>query len=556
MDIKNITATILAVLATVGVLIIMGYVPYKFIGYMLLGMILYFYVTLSQIDDVLIRSLGLMAIVGLIVGWWTGLFDVLKTLFDPSVVNEGFFVAPVKKISDALTAKECQDSCESAQICKYSQVPLGTTQSGAKNACWNSYGIYQNAWGSRNQGGDTWQNKLYKEPITASETRGYDRWTPIVAYKTNPGKKDRLSISDMNVKMIPGQLNMTVSLRDQGWGNRTWGIYIVGLNDKGQEVFKEVMQAPRTGYKLRYPVYQDYYYNRRVPYWTRVRTGGHCHGGWWWYRRRCHYGYRNVLRYRNVRTKGRRVIKYGTKNVQGGLSTRSLSKVYNGPGGKNIGAISKIKVYAETRGQGHSLEAGRVTWSVRGWPLAGQRSIARDFSRTTRIQLLSGWTTLWNRKGQILRRNFKTNGNYRLSFTIHPRYDARSRGNLPAGWSNIMHFTTTGRNCCSYGDRTPAIWFFPRSTRLHIRCGTKSSGNFGHDPPHLLRAHSNTTVVVTCKGNRMTVQLSGSYTYNWSGAIDSRRPGSDGWVTGTFYVTDPWYAPSQAWIRNLVWENL
>ena len=42
-----------------------------------------------------------------------------------------------------------------------------------------------------------------------------------------------------------------------------------------------------------------------------------------------------------------------------------------------------------------------------------------------------------------------------------------------------MHFTN-GRNCCNYGSRLPAIWFWwQNTTRLHTRSGTSRWGNNG-----------------------------------------------------------------------------
>ena len=28
-------------------------------------------------------------------------------------------------------------------------------------------------------------------------------------------------------------------------------------------------------------------------------------------------------------------------------------------------------------------------------------------------------------------------------------------------WSSIVHFSATGGNCCLYGDRVPAVYFYP-----------------------------------------------------------------------------------------------
>ena len=403
MNITKITATILAVLATVGVLFLIGYLPYRFVGYILLLMIVYLYVTLSQIDDILLRSLGLITIMGIIVGWWTGLFDGLKQLLN---FREGFYVSPLKKISDALTARQCQDTCQSAKMCKYSQVPLGTIWSGAKNACWNSYGLNQNTSGSKRQGGDTWQNRLYRQPITVGERRGYHQWnSSVVTWKTNSGRKHRLMISDVRVNMIPAQLRLYVSLRDQGWGNRTWGIYVVGYDARGKEAFKEVLKAPRTSRQVNTPVYQNYTYNQRVRrrgrrsrYWHGRRAPAWIFRKWLW----GHWHYRNQYYWTTIRRTGRRLVRYNKKNVQGGLQTKNLIANYNIPNYKNVGPITRIKVYAETRGQGHALEAGRVDWRVRGWPLGGSRGGIKDYSRKPKprrppVCCPSGWRRAGNR---------------------------------------------------------------------------------------------------------------------------------------------------------------
>ena len=53
---------------------------------------------------------------------------------------------------------------------------------------------------------------------------------------------------------------------------------------------------------------------------------------------------------------------------------------------------------------------------------------------------------------------------------------------IEGGWGNIIHVSATGNNCCEYGDRIPAIWFYPGTLQLHIRDGSASEGNAGCDP--------------------------------------------------------------------------
>lgn len=62
---------------------------------------------------------------------------------------------------------------------------------------------------------------------------------------------------------------------------------------------------------------------------------------------------------------------------------------------------------------------------------------------------------------------------YTVSFDLQPN----SVNAINEVWSNIIHFTATGSNCCEYGDRVPAVWFYPGSLRLHIIDGQPSNGN-------------------------------------------------------------------------------
>ena len=70
---------------------------------------------------------------------------------------------------------------------------------------------------------------------------------------------------------------------------------------------------------------------------------------------------------------------------------------------------------------------------------------------------------------------------------------------LPQPWASIFHFSATGNNCCSYGDRIPGVWFYPGTRRLHIRDGSNSEGNAGCDQAEgELPAGVTTEVVVSC----------------------------------------------------------
>ena len=87
------------------------------------------------------------------------------------------------------------------------------------------------------------------------------------------------------------------------------------------------------------------------------------------------------------------------------------------------------------------------------------------------------WISRTDRSGPgIAYKNITTSSNYILEFDIWPE-------NSRLGWNSVMHFTTGG-NCCNYGSRLPAIWFWnENTTRLHIRTGTKydpAQGMYGY----------------------------------------------------------------------------
>ena len=133
---------------------------------------------------------------------------------------------------------------------------------------------------------------------------------------------------------------------------------------------------------------------------------------------------------------------------------------------------------------------------------------------------------------------------YRLEFTIMPT------GKIP-GWSNILHSTLTGANCCAPGDRMPGIWFFSNTTRMHIRSGDQSCGNCGIDPPVQLPLNKETRVVVEMNAEYMTVAYTGAISHKSTIKRGVQRP------TGKahFFVSDNFYNAAQARVKNMKWTN-
>lgn len=157
---------------------------------------------------------------------------------------------------------------------------------------------------------------------------------------------------------------------------------------------------------------------------------------------------------------------------------------------------------------------------------------------------LVGSSYLTLTKNNLLR-EFDMTKDYKLDMIIHPT------GKI-GGWSNIIHATLSGDNCCGSRDRLPGIWFHTYTSRLHIRTSTMSIGNDGYDPNVELPLNQDTRVVIIVQGDSLKVELSGGVTFSHTHKISSNRY----YGRVKFYAADPWYNPSIAKIKNVTYENL
>jgi len=149
-------------------------------------------------------------------------------------------------------------------------------------------------------------------------------------------------------------------------------------------------------------------------------------------------------------------------------------------------------------------------------------------------------TSVTPRQGAIIG-NIKVVENYRLSFNLTPK-------GLVGNWGSILHFTTSGGNCCNPGDRVPGIWFFPNGLMLHIRIGDITNGNWGIDVAGCQIGRTS-KVVIECRNNIVKVSIDG----NSSTLIQpSKRPSGQ----ATVYSADPFYTAANAQIENLMYEYL
>lgn len=131
--------------------------------------------------------------------------------------------------------------------------------------------------------------------------------------------------------------------------------------------------------------------------------------------------------------------------------------------------------------------------------------------------------------------------NWSLSFLINPK-------GVVGDWGSIVHFTITGNNCCAVGDRAPGIWFFPNTTRFHIRIGDSKDGNWGFDTD-AIPLNQDSSVYIECRNKSITLNINNTirqYTQ------PNQRP------TGTakVYGGDPWYLSANASVNNFCYTPL
>ena len=138
----------------------------------------------------------------------------------------------------------------------------------------------------------------------------------------------------------------------------------------------------------------------------------------------------------------------------------------------------------------------------------------------------------------------KHSGDYSISFTIRVT-------EIVGGWGSIIHFTNTGNNCCSFGDRAPAIWFYPGTTKLYIILGDSlAGGDWGlRDHDFTVPLNKDTKFKLECEGKKITCSLDGDiYTTTQPGT----RPAGDFIV----FAGDPWHQPATATLSNFCFSNI
>jgi hypothetical protein len=145
------------------------------------------------------------------------------------------------------------------------------------------------------------------------------------------------------------------------------------------------------------------------------------------------------------------------------------------------------------------------------------------------------------RKGSIIARNFQVSKNYRLSFNIQPL-------GILKEWANIIHFSSDGSDCCKFGSRSPAIWFFPNSLRLHVRIGDSKDGNWGVDVDGI-QLKKDSSFSLECRDKNITITIDGKETKLTQ--PNERFSGST-----TVFGTNPFHKEAFSYVTNMCYRRL
>ena len=142
----------------------------------------------------------------------------------------------------------------------------------------------------------------------------------------------------------------------------------------------------------------------------------------------------------------------------------------------------------------------------------------------------------------------------KLSRSYSVKFDFKPSQFQP-GWTNIIHLTSTGKSCCSVGDRIPGVWFHgtsPTATtdKLLVSSAVNGNGNFHWSTPATVARGKWTTVEITqlTEGNsyRYTVKVGGKSI----GTVINKRARE--FTNVEVYGADNWSNAAKGSIRNLV----
>jgi hypothetical protein len=152
--------------------------------------------------------------------------------------------------------------------------------------------------------------------------------------------------------------------------------------------------------------------------------------------------------------------------------------------------------------------------------------------------------TSFRPKQNVVLGNVETTGDYVLSFTITPT-------SLEGNWGSIIRFSLSPGgegDCCGFGQRSPAIFFFPNGLGFHVQIGDRTDGNWGiNTDPIPMGQPSNFRL--ECRDRSVTLTINGRV---YQRTQPTSRPAGKMIV----YGCDRFYGEAKANITNLKYESL
>ncbi len=130
---------------------------------------------------------------------------------------------------------------------------------------------------------------------------------------------------------------------------------------------------------------------------------------------------------------------------------------------------------------------------------------------------------------------------YQVKFTITPGPTVKD------DWSNIIHFSATGDNCCNYGDRVPGVWFYPGKRQLHIIDGHGKVGSGNDECVIEQELVPGTPYNVQIDAHEHFVEVYINDVMECTEPRQDRRQ----FPTAKVYASDPWYSPADASLAGL-----
>jgi hypothetical protein len=130
---------------------------------------------------------------------------------------------------------------------------------------------------------------------------------------------------------------------------------------------------------------------------------------------------------------------------------------------------------------------------------------------------------------------------YQVSFAITPG------PTINPSWSNIIHVSATGGNCCNYGDRVPGVWFYPGKRQLHVIDGHGAEGGGNDECVIAEELVPGTTYQVRIDAHEKFVEVFFNNVMKCTEPRKDRRA----FPAAQVYASDPWHPPADATLANL-----